>query len=188
MIAAGIFRLVVQADFHGLPQEVDLGYRPHAVGGLHKGFVLGHALDGVLIGVLLVLQTAHETPAGARDLGGVEGEALGLGHLDGDGLKVVQEAAAAEGPPADPQSAQHLGLVPHTDLAQLDAGVEHAGQILHQGPEIHPALAGKEKEDLIAVKVVLHIHQLHVKPVVGDLLLADAEGPLLLFMVAPYGL
>ena len=38
---------------------------------------------GVLIGVLLVLQAAHQPPAGAGDLGGVQAQVLGLGHLDG---------------------------------------------------------------------------------------------------------
>src|SRR5699024_11524728 len=51
----------------------------------------------VLVGGLLVPQAAHQAAAAAADLGGVEGEALLLGHPDGDGLEVPQKAAAAEG-------------------------------------------------------------------------------------------
>ena len=55
-----------------------------------------------------------------------------LAIFDGHRHKVVQELGAAEGPAADAQASQHLGLVPHTDLPQLDAGMDGAGQVLHQ--------------------------------------------------------
>ena len=46
---------------------------------------------------------------------------MGLGHLDGDGLELIQKLRAAKGLSADTQAAQHLRLVPHADLPQLDA-------------------------------------------------------------------
>ena len=83
---------------------------------------------------------------------------------------------AAEGLAADTQTAQHTGLVTHADLAQLDTGTENAGQILHQGAEVHAALGGEEKDDLAGVKAELHLHQLHVQLVALHQLLADPHG------------
>jgi hypothetical protein len=47
-------------------------------------------------------------------------------------VEVIQEGGAAKRPPAHAQTTQHLGLVPHTDLAQLNTGMESGGQILDQ--------------------------------------------------------
>ena len=62
--------------------------------------------------------------------------------------------------------------------------MEHGGQAFHQATEIHPALGGKEEEDLRALKGALHPHQLHLQLVLQDLLLADPEGVFLLLPVA----
>ena len=179
--------LLLQPYLHGLLEQVDLRYGAHPLRGLHKGLVLGHAAHRVLIGLLLVFQAAHEPSAGARNLGGVEGQVLGFGHLDGHRLKLVQEGGAAEGLAADAQAAQHFGLVPDADLPQLNAGVEYPSQILDQSAEVHPPLGGEEKEDLVPLKVVLHLHQLHIQAMGGDLLLADGKGPRFLLTVLRHG-
>ena len=88
-VGLGLLGGVLQPHLHLLPQEVDGGDVAHAVGALHKGLLLGAPLHGVLIGLLLVLQTAHQTAAGARNLGGIQGQVLGLGHLDGHRLELV---------------------------------------------------------------------------------------------------
>ena len=67
------------------------------------------------------------------------------------GWKSFKKAAAAEGLAADAKAADHLALVPHADLAQLDAGVEDTGQILDQLAEVHAAIGGKVEHDLGAV-------------------------------------
>ena len=54
---------------------------------LYHGVALGRALLEVLVRVKLVAQTAHEPPAGTRDLGCVERQVLLLGHSNGDGLQ-----------------------------------------------------------------------------------------------------
>ena len=184
-IALGLLGGVLQAHLHLLPEQVDGGHGAHPVGALHKGLLPGAALHRVLIGPLLVLQAAHQPPAGARDLGGVEGQVLGLGHFDGHRLELVQKLGAAEGLAADAEPPQHPGLVPHADLPQLDAGPEHPRQVLHQRPEIHPAVGGEEEQDLVAVKAVLHLDQLHVQPMALHKLLAGAQGLLLAAPVFP---
>ena len=124
--------------------------------------------------ILLVLEAAHEAAAHARNLGGIEGEILLLGHLDGHGLEIAHELRAAHGTAAQAQAAHHLGLVAHADLLELNAGLEHGRQILDQGSEIHAAVGREIEQNLAAVKGVFHAHQLHFEVMVKNLLLADA--------------
>ena len=170
-----ILRRAVQADLHPLLQQLHALHIAGAVGGLDEGLHLGHPLGGVLIGVLLVLEAAHQPPAGAGDLGGVQAQVLGLGHLDGHGQEPVQELGAAEGPPADAKAADHLGLVPDADLPQLDSGAEDGGQVPDQLPEVHPPVGGEVEHDFVAVKAHGDADQLHLQAVVRDFGLADVE-------------
>ena len=167
------------AHLHQLPDGVDLRDHAHAVRGHDVLAHPRHALEGLLVGVLLVLQAAHEPAAQAGDLRRIQRQVLLLRHLDGHRLEVAQERAAADGPPAGAQTAQHLRLVAHADLAQLDAHLEHAGQILHQLAEVHAAVGGEIEDDLGVVEGVLHAHQLHLQLVPRHLLLTDAERLLL---------
>ena len=180
-------RRAVQGHLHGLPQQVHALDVAGAVGGLDEGLHLGHPLGGVLIGVLLVLQAAHQTAASAGNLGGIQAQVLGLGHLDGDGHEPIQKLGAAEGPAADAQAADHLSLVPDADLPQFDPGPEHRCQVPYQLPEVHTTVGGEVKDDLVAVKAGGNVHQLHLQTVVRDLLLADVKGLVLPFLVVFHG-
>ena len=176
------FRAVLHTDLHPAAQKIHLYHSAAALRGIHKGLHLGGAAQQILIGVLLVFQAAHQPSAGTGDFRGIQAKILGLGHLDGHRLEILQKACAAEGPSADSQSAYHLRLVPNADLPQLDPGVENRGQIFHQLPEIHALIGSKEEKDLAAVKGHLSGHQLHIQAVLGDLLLADIIG---FFLFAP---
>ena len=164
-------------------QQVHLSYLAPALAGLHYRPYLRGDPQQILIGVLLVLQAAHQPAAGPAYLGGIERKPLLLRHLDGNRLKLPQEAGAAERSPADAQTAQHFRLVPYADLAQLDAGTEHPGQFLYQLAEIYPPIGGKVEEDLAAVKGVFHLHQLHFQLAQGYFLLRYAESLFLFFTV-----
>ena len=129
---------------------------------------------------MLVPQAAHQTAAAAADLGGVEGKALLLGHPDGHRLEILQKPAAAEGLAAQADASHHLALVPHADLPQLDPHVEGAGQVLHQLPEVHPAVGGEVEGDFGVVGGILHLDQLHLQAVAVDALPADPPGLLVL--------
>ena len=65
-------------------------------------------------------------------------------------------------------------------MPQLNPGVEHAGQILHQLPEVHPLVGGEVEENLAAVEGALGGHQLHIQAVVLNLLHTHLKGPALL--------
>ena len=130
----------VQPDLDRLAQQIDLHRGAVAVNGLHKGALLGHLLHQILIGRLFITQAAHQPSAGTGDLRRVERERLHLGHFGGNGLEILQKLAAAIGPPADADAAEHLRLVPHADLSQLDAVAEHARQILDQLTEVHASV------------------------------------------------
>ena len=49
------------------------------------------------------------------------------------------------------QAAQHLAFIAHTDLAQLNAGVELPGQVLDQLAEVHTVVGGKIEHQLADV-------------------------------------
>ena len=62
----------------------------------------------IFIGVLLMLQAAHQTSAHTGDLRGVQGQTLLLRHLDGYRYKVRQIGMTAELSAADPDTAAHF--------------------------------------------------------------------------------
>ena len=98
-------------------------------------------------------------------------------------MEVIQEGGTAKRPPAHAQTAQHLGLVSHADLAQLNTGMESGGQILNQLSKVHTAVRGKIKQDLGPVKGVFHLGQVHIQLVFLDLLQAHLVGALLFFSI-----
>ena len=179
----GGVRIAVQHHLHLLSQQLDLVDHTHAVWGVDQGFQFGRVFEQVFIGVLLVFQAAHEAAADAGDFGGVEGDILGLGHLDGHRLEVTQKLRTAERTSADAQATHDLRLVSDADLPQLDAGAEDGRQVFDQVTEIHPAIGGEEEQNLAAVEAVLHFHQLHFQLVLGNFVLANLEGFFLLLLV-----
>ena len=126
-VALGALVLPVETHEHLLAQNVDRAHVAKAVGRCNKRILLRAAAHRVLVGVLLVFEAAHEPAARAGDLRRVQAQILRLGHLDRNGDEVVQKLRAAERPAADAEAAEHLRLVAHADLPQLDAGTEHTG-------------------------------------------------------------
>src|SRR5262249_45692238 len=70
---------------------------------------------------------------------------------------------------------QQLGLVADADLAHLDARLVGAGQVAHQLAEIDALLGQEVKDDALAAKEVLHVHQLHLEPALADKALTDRQ-------------
>ena len=168
--------VIVQPHLNGLLQQAYIGDGALAIAGVDNGILLGAGFNQGFIGVLLIFQAAHQSAAGAGDLRGVQGKTLGLCHLDGHRLEIVQKLLAAEGTTADAQTAHHFCLVSNANLPQLDPGAEHTGEILHQIAKIHPAVGGKVKQNLAAVEAVFCGNQLHVQLVVENFILADLKG------------
>ena len=175
--------MILHTDSDALAQQIDLDDRPAAVRRIDEGLHLRRGLDEILIGLLLVFQAAHEPAARAGDLRRIQTEILRLCHFDGNRLEIVEEFLAAEGSAAHAESADHLGLVAHADLPQLDASTEDGGQILDQLAEVHTAVRREEEQQLAAVKGTLRRDELHFEPVRSDLLLADLKGLLFLFLI-----
>ena len=141
---------------------------------------LRHTGIQVLVRVFLVLQAAHQPSAGTGDLGRIQGQILLLCHLDGNRLELPKECRTAQLSSADPDAAQHSGLVSHANLAQLDPHVEDSRQVLDQAAEVHTSIRGEVEQHLGSVKGILRIHHLHVKLMLTHLLAADLERFLLL--------
>ena len=164
-------------DAGSLAQDVDaLDQAVQAVRGLHLVPGMGKGLVEFLVDLGLVFEAAHEPSAHARDLARIERKVLFLGHLNGDGHKIGKPGMAAERPAAASVSAQNLGLVSDTHLAQLDARAEYTRQILDQFAEIHAAVRGEIKQHFAVVKSIFGIDQLHIQAAALDLFAADPEG------------
>ena len=171
--------VAVEFDLDGAAQYIHLRYGAETGRGLYKGPVLGYCLYKRLIGLFLIPQAAHKPAAGARDLGRVERERLSLGHLGADGVEIGQKLAAAERAAADADAAEHLGLVAHADLPELDAAAEHSCEILDQLTEVNAAVAGEVEGYLVAFKAALYVYQLHVQLVFGDFFAENAQSLML---------
>ena len=59
----------------------------------------------LLVGLLLMLQAAHQSAAYAGNLRRVQGQVLLLGHLDGHRHEIRQVGMAAQGSAADADTA-----------------------------------------------------------------------------------
>ena len=170
-----ILTLTVKLDLQAAAQDVDGRHCAVARRRLDKGTDLRYSLDQILIRRLLIAQAAHQAAAGAGDLRRVERHGLHLRHLRRDGLKVVQKLAAAVRTAADADAAEHLRLVAHADLAQLDAVAEHGGEILDQLAEVNTPVGREEEHSLVALEAALDVHELHIQTMLGDFLLADLK-------------
>src|SRR5699024_5896104 len=90
--------------------------------------------------------------------------------------EIFEEAAAAERLPADPQPAEHLAFIPHAALAQLDPGMDVGGKILDKLTEIDPVIGREIEDELVAVKGIFRINELHLKLVGGNPLFTGDKG------------
>ena len=124
---------------------------------------------------MLVFQAAHQTAAYTGDLRRIERKVLVLGHVDGDRVKVVEVGRAAQLSAAAAEAADHLRLVAHADLAQLDTGAEHAGKILDQLAEVYAAVRGEVEQQLVHVERAFRGHKVHFELSVLNFALADEK-------------
>ena len=165
--------------FYQLFQKI---YRDHiaiARGGFHKGTLFRHILHQIFIGFLLIAKAAHQTPAASGDFCRVQRKILDFRHFSRNRSKIIQEGMTAIRSATDTDTSQHFRFVPHTDLAQLDAVMEHTGKVLHQFTEINPAVSCEKEKCFTAVKTAFHVDELHFKPVFFNFLLADDKSFLL---------
>src|SRR3989338_2333661 len=136
----------------------------------------------LLVYVVFVAETAHESAAPARYLGGVQGSPLVLGHLHGNGLQPLQEAPAAEFPPAVLVLGQEPGLIPYAYLSHLNPGVVLLGQFPYEFTEVYPLLGHKVEDYLFPVQEVLHSSELHGEAFFVYLFLAEGKCLIDLFL------
>jgi hypothetical protein len=134
-----------QHDGHGTTEHVGTPDLTRAFGGLYPGPAARHF--GLHFDVLLVLigQTAEQSPTDAADFGGVERQILVLGHFDRHARIVREERRTAQNAPTGADATQKLCFVARTDLAQFDAGAEGTGQIAHQIAEVDALVSRKIK-------------------------------------------
>src|SRR5262249_5668978 len=148
---------------HAVPGDDARAFR-----GLDRLAQLRGLLVEVLIQRMLVLQAAHEPPAGSGDPQRVDGQVLVLGHPDGHRLEVLEEGGAAQVTAARPDPALQPGLVPRADLPQLDPAAEAAGQVADEGAEVDPVRRAEVHGEHRRLVEVVDADHLHRQPVVAD--------------------
>ena len=146
-----------------------------ALGGIDNAALTRRDLLELGVGLVLVFQAAHQTAAYTGDLRRIERKVLVLGHVDGDRMEVVEVGRAAQLTAAAAEAADHLRLVAHADLAQLDTGAEHAGEILDQLAEVYAAVRSEVEQQLVHVERAFRGHEVHFQAAVLDLSLADEK-------------
>ena len=143
-----ILRFPVDFYFYALPQQVHHCDGTVAVRSFNKRSHLGNMLYQVLVGLLLIAETAHQSAAGPGNLYRIERHGLHFCHFCADRLKVVQKVVTAERASADSQSTQHLCFVSHANLPKLDSCAKYRRQILDKLTEINAPICRKIKDDL----------------------------------------
>ncbi len=160
-LAAHVVRLdgVVHQPFEdvGLDEGGLAGGEPERVG------LLGEVLEGLHVGVQLVVEAALEAAALARQLGLVDGQVLIAGRGGGDGLEAGQPGAAAQLAPAHADAADTGRLLPRADLAHLDLHLELARIVADELAEVHAPLGRVVEGSLAQVALILHVADLHVE-------------------------
>ena len=165
-------RAVVQLHLASAAQHLGRDHLAAPLGRIDHAALPGRDLLQLGIGLMLILQAAHQTAAHAGNLRRVERQVLVLRHVDGHRVEIVQIRAAAQLAPAGAQPADHLGLVAHADLAQFNARAEHAGKVLDQLAEVHAPVRGKVKQHFTHVKRAFRGHKVHFQTALLDLALA----------------
>ena len=88
----------------------------------------------------------------------------------------------------DTDATQNLRLIPDANLAQLDPRLKDRRQILDKLTEIDSSIRRKIKQQLIVIKGVFCIDQLHLQFMLADLFLTDLECLMLFFFILPFQL
>src|SRR5262249_61817641 len=104
----------------------------------------------------ILRQTALETAADTRDARRVERHALLFGHPHRDRGKFGQEGGTAQRATTDAIPPQLFGLITGTDLAHLNADLQHASEVPDQATEIDPVCGGEIKDGLLTIKSKIH--------------------------------
>src|SRR5690606_1827437 len=98
----------------------------------------------------------------SSDLCRVERESLVLGELQADGLELAQPGRAAQLAAAATHATQECGLVPYTDLLELDARAERAGEVANQLAEVDAPLCREVDRQRVAAGLPLRFADLHL--------------------------
>ena len=125
--------------------------------------------------MVFIFQTAHQTAADTGNLRRIQGQALVLRHADRHRLEVTKEGCAAQRTTAAANTAEHLCLIAHANLTQLDTGAENGSKVLYQLTEINTAISSEVENNLVHIKRKLYINQAHRQLMIFNLAQADIE-------------
>src|SRR5205085_10792124 len=149
------------AQCHALAKDIVRDNLLLAAAGAQQLSLLREAFALLDIELVLVAEAAHEATARARDLRGIERQALILRDAEIDGTQFRQPGARAVLPPAAPDTIESFGLVTDADLLQLNARPEHRREVADQITEIDALLGREVKRELFPIPLPLGVRDLH---------------------------
>src|SRR5690606_35209951 len=173
----GAAAAILVTERHALAPDIHADHLLASERRLQRASLAREPLAGCDVRVVLVGEAAHEAPAAAGDLCRVERESLVLGELQADGLELAQPGRAAQLAAAATHATQECGLVTHTDLFELDARAERAGEVANELAEADAPLCREVDRQLGAAVLPLRFADLQLYARLQDLLARDATDP-----------
>src|SRR5688500_2775893 len=149
------------SESYPLTENVDRQHLFLAPGGHDDLSFLGEALATLDVELVLVAQAAHETPARAGDLRGIQRKALVLRDTEVDRAKLRQPGSGAVLTAATPDAVEPLCLVTNADLLQLDAGAEERREIADEVAKVDALFGGEVEREFFPVPLPLCVGELH---------------------------
>ena len=92
----------------------------------------------------------------------------------------------AQRPAAYSHASHDLCLIPDSYLTQLDSGLEDCRKIFHQISEVDPSVGCEIEQNLVVVKGILHIDELHLQIMFFNLFQTDLKGLFFFFLVGGF--
>ena len=117
----------------------------------------------IVVGLVLVAKTAHQSAASPRDLQRIECRLLHLRGPHRNGFQHLEEILATTMLAAFFVVCDQSGFISSSDLAHLDSSTELTGQALEKGSEIDSILAHVIDGQLFFTQDRLHVDDFHVE-------------------------
>src|SRR6185437_1907519 len=158
-----LFVAVGQNVPHEVFEDILLDEAGRTLGDLQAVRVFREVLQGVQIGVKLVVKTALQPAALTAKFTLVDGKILVSGRGGVYGFEIGEPSGAAKLPAAAPDAADLGGFLAGADLPHFYLEAVFAGVYLDKFTEIHPVVRDIKKSSFSSVSLDLYLAHLHVQ-------------------------
>ena len=136
--------------------------------------LIGELLQGIEVGVQLVVEAAFESAALSAQLGLIDGEILIASCVRIDRFEFGEPGTATEFTSAASDTAYFTGFLTGADLTHFDFDLEFVGVYFDQFAEVDAAIGDVKEGCFFSIGLNLHLADLHVQlELLGDGAAAD---------------